>query len=345
MKTGRTLTELAAELERQAANKRDFVADTREATMLNGSELSLTGLGEFSIEPLVHDQIGGHLDIPAKFYDRLRTKHPLLLDHTVNGLFRAEPSQRLVRTLDGGARAFLSKRYRMLDNDDVANAALPILAEIPDVHFPSVEITSNRLYIKAVAPRVQLDVKVGDVVQAGVVIRNSEVGKGSLAVERMVFRLVCLNGMITGDAIRRHHVGRAWESEEEAREVFRDDTIRADDTAFFLKVRDTIRDALSPGSLAKTVFALREATESQPIEDPSHGVTVLARRFGFTETESTSILRHLTLGGDLTMYGAIQAVTRAAEDVESYDRSVELETIGGRILELPASEWRELAVV
>ncbi len=37
------------------------------------------------------------------------------------------------------------------------------------------------------------------------------------------------------------------------------------------------------------------------------------------------------------------ADTRAAHDVESYDRSIELETIGGRVLELTSAEWRQVA--
>jgi hypothetical protein len=38
MKQGRTLTELAAEIERQAAAKRDFVVDSREMSMIASSD-------------------------------------------------------------------------------------------------------------------------------------------------------------------------------------------------------------------------------------------------------------------------------------------------------------------
>jgi hypothetical protein len=36
-------------------------------------------------------------------------------------------------------------------------------------------------------------------------------------------------------------------------------------------------------------------------------------------------------------------VTRAATDVESFDRSVELEAVGGMVIDLPQSEWRTIA--
>jgi hypothetical protein len=36
------------------------------------------------------------------------------------------------------------------------------------------------------------------------------------------------------------------------------------------------------------------------------------------------VLKHLILGGSLTTWGLANAVTRAAQDAESYDRATEL---------------------
>ncbi len=345
MKAGRTLQELAAEIERQSAGKRDFLADTRELTMLttsDGSEVHIAGSGEFGLRPLAHEQIADYLDIPRKFYGRLRDGHPALLDHNVNALLRHEPKRRMVRTLDGQVRAFLSDRYRRLDNDELAEAILPVLGEIPDVQFPSSEITDTRLYIKAVAPRVMGEVRKGDFVQAGVVISNSEVGTGALLVQPLVYRLVCTNGMIAGTAARRYHVGRQVDSTE-ALEVYRDETLRADDQAFWLKVRDVVRAVVEETRFRAIVERLRLSAETPPMADPSHGIEELGRRFHLGEQEQVSVLRHLTLGGDLTQYGALNAVTRASQDVAHYDRATELEAIGGAILAMDGREWRTVA--
>jgi hypothetical protein len=92
------------------------------------------------------------------------------------------------------------------------------------------------MYLKVVTPSVRYEIAPGDVVQAGVVISNSEVGQGTLSVQPLVFRLVCRNGLIASDrALRKTHVGRALESADESVLVFKDDTLRADDTAFFLR--------------------------------------------------------------------------------------------------------------
>jgi Domain of unknown function (DUF932) len=345
MKAGRTLQELAVEIERQSAGKRDFVADTRELTMLttsDGSELHVAGSGEFGLRPLAHEQVADHLDIPRKYYSRLRGEHPVLLDHNVNALLRHQPKRRMVRTLDGQVRAFLSDRYRRLDHDELAQAILPVLGEIPEVQFPSTEITETRLYIKAVAPRVSGEVSKDDVVQAGVVISNSEVGMGALLVQPLVYRLVCTNGLIAGTATRRYHVGRQIDSAD-ALEVYRDATLRADDRAFWLKVADVVRAAVEETRFRSIVERMRLSAQTPAMVDPSRGVEELGRRFHLGEQEQVSVLRHLTLGGDLTQYGALNAVTRAAQDVADYDRATELETIGGAILAMGGREWRTVA--
>jgi hypothetical protein len=61
---------------------------------------------------------------------------------------------------------------------------------------------------------------------------------------------VCKNGLIASDhALRKTHVGRSLSSEEASVTVFRDDTLAADDRAFFLKVRDVVEAAVSAATL------------------------------------------------------------------------------------------------
>ena len=188
MKTGLTLEQLAAEITRQQSAKEDYVVNTGNLRLESyGPELTLRVLdsdGADRIEPLeigdiAHRQIGTHLSIPAKYYERMRSEDPGLLAHNVNTWLERTPAQRMIRVLDGKARAYLSNRYLRMDNYSIASAVLPILAEIPDVRIESCQITDSRMYIKAVNPRLQEDVTPGDTVQAGVVISNSEVGLGS----------------------------------------------------------------------------------------------------------------------------------------------------------------------
>ena len=47
--------------------------------------------------------------------------------------------------------------------------------------------------------------------------------------------------------------------------------------------------------------------------------------------EASGILGHLAAGGNLSRWGFANAVTRYAQDVESYDRATELEKLGGKL--------------
>ena len=342
MKQGLSLTDLAQELERRQNQKADFVADTRQLVMTsNGtSTLEVADTGGFGVRDMAHRQIGERLGIPRKFYERLRSEHPHLLDENVNTLFRERPEKRMVRTLDGHARAFLSDRYRRLDDFDLAEAILPVLNEQPEMRIESCQLTETRMYIKALFPRIEGEVKVGEAVQAGVVIQNSEVGHGMLSVSPLVFTLICSNGMIVPEfGTQRRHVGRRIEMGEEATQLYRDETLAADDRALLMKVADVVRACTDEAAFRDITLRLRDLASTEPMADPVGGVERLANHYELAEEESNGVLRHLIEGGDLTAYGALNAITRHAQDVDSYDRSTDLERTGGRFLDLTRDQW------
>ena len=144
MKAGKTIQELAAEITRQNKAKVDYLVNTASVHMepCGGAPLLhvLDDKGEDLVEPLdvrqtAHEQIGTYLNIPRKYYERMRAEDPELLSYNVNRWFSKQPEQRMLRTIDGHARAFLSKRYRRIDNYDVATSALPIIAEMAGAEF------------------------------------------------------------------------------------------------------------------------------------------------------------------------------------------------------------------
>lgn len=138
MKNGRSLQELALELERQREAKRDFIADSSLMSMANtdqGLSLQINNGSQheaFGINDIAHRQIGSYLKIPAVYYERMRSAAPDLLTANVNNwLLSQEPNtRRMIRTLDGTARAFLSDRYRRIDNYEIATTVLPIIGAI-----------------------------------------------------------------------------------------------------------------------------------------------------------------------------------------------------------------------
>ncbi len=351
MKAGKTLQELAAELERQQLAKKDLIVSTGVLSMDSrddgGIALNVMGgqmIQHYDVGEIAHRQIGQFLKIPATYYDRMRREYPQLLTLNANGWFAKMPqAKRMLRTLDGTARALLSDRYRRIDNFEVASAVLPIISRMEGAGVESCELTDSRMYLKVVNPRVTAEIKKGDIVQAGVLISNSEVGMGSVTVSPLIYRLVCSNGMIAEDGkLRKYHVGRANESREDF-SIYRNETIEADDKAFLMKLEDSVKAAVDQARFAAIVDKLRESTEAtfQP-QQVQQVVELASKEYGFTDSESSGILGHLAAGGDLSLYGLANAVTRQAQDVASYDRSTELEATGYRIITMAPSLWRSL---
>ena len=147
--------------------------------------------------------MGTYLNIPWKYYERMCQENIGLLAQNVNTWLQKGPEQRMIRTIDGRARAFLSNRYRRIDNIDIAQITLPIIEAMPDAIFESCNLSDDYMYIKVVNPRLTDEVVPGDIVQSGVVISNSETGQGAVCIQPLIYRLVCSNGMTVNEARAR----------------------------------------------------------------------------------------------------------------------------------------------
>jgi len=347
MRTGIDLRALAAKIEANRELKHDLVVDTAVARMeIDGDRKPLLRIADdhsYPIQPIAHRQISTHTNIPATYYDRMMEDAPALLADNVNTWLHLNPSRRMVRTLGGDMRAFLSDRYQRIEHEEIAEVVLPVLSDESGIKIVSAEATDRKLYLHAVTSRIQREVRKGDVVEAGVLIQNSEVGHGSVSIQALVWRLVCLNGMKMPDgAYRRNHVGRRVEDDETIEQVWADDTRRADDRAVLLKVRDTVRAALDEARFALRIAKLTElATDAKITGDPVKAIEVLAKKVNIAEGERGGILRSLIEGNGLTAWDMINAVTAQAHTAD-YDRAVEFESIGGRMAEMPATEWKAI---
>lgn len=368
MKEGINLVDLARTIQDQAARKYDVRAHSNAIAMTPDESKNDEGADvitnhftigndlraeSFAIGNTMHAQLAARLNIPKKYYDRMREEAPQLLASNVNNWIDHDPQQFLVRTLRpsggdvtgyaggaGTARAFLSSRYRTLDNDELAEAVLPVISEL-GCQVKSCQVTDKRLYIQAVNPSIEDAVTVGDPVQAGVVISNSEIGLGSVLVEPLIYRLVCTNGMISIDnRFRKNHSGRAQAGDIDIN-ILQRETIKQSNKALWMQVRDLTRAALDATIFEAELRKMRDITDRTIESDVATKdiVEVVTNDLRLTNGESNSVLDHLIKGGDLTQYGVLNAVTRTAEDVEDYDRAIELERMGGQILNLSERDW------
>lgn len=350
MKTELSLSEMAVELERRSKAKKDFIVPTKKLHLNEKGILIIEAADDgqnvgYDVNDVAHSQIADRLDIPAKYYNRMRDQAPALLADNVNLWLQKAPEQRMVRTLDGKARAFLSDSYARIENEEIASSVLPVLLEQQSVKIASCAISEQRMYIKAVFTHIQAEVRKGDIVQSGVCISNSEVGRGAVKIEPFIERLICTNGMVMKDSsFSARHIGARAEKSDSAYEMYTDETKMADDRAILLKIRDIVRGSFDEIRFKKHVELMQVAMGEKISGKVEETVKVLGKKSSLTEFEQDSILRHLIEGADLSRYGLAQAVTRTAQDVGTYDRSHELEVLGGDIITLPRTDWKVLAV-
>lgn len=336
---GLTITELAKKVESQQNEKRDFVLDSRMMHLDGEARVHVTTKdadNAFSGTDHFHRQVAEKVGVPQGYYQTMKARAPGLLATNVNHWLSVEPSKRMVRTIGDSARAFLSDRYRPMDNYDLLEAVLPVIGE-PELGLSviSSEVTETKLYLKVVNSRLQAEVKKGDVVQAGIILSNSEVGAGTLRIDPFVYRLVCLNGAISQDhSMRKHHVGGV--REEGVWEHFTDRTKSLTDQALWNQVRDLTRASIKDAVFHQIVDRMKDSARvGLRTDDIPEVIEVVRGQYSLTKEEGGGILRHLVEGGDLTVWGLGNAVTRMAQDVDSYDRAVQLEGIGGDIFEMP----------
>jgi hypothetical protein len=243
MKQGLPLSQLAANVLADAANKRDFVAKDSAWSFSHDEEHGLQarlpiGGNEHVFQPNVrfHQQASQELKINKNYYDRMLKDAPDLLAQNVNHWLHESDAKHMIRTVGTKARALLSTRYRPLDNADLLNYILPAAQE-RGLDTVSANVDDDHLYIKAISPKVTGEVTKGDVVQAGIIISNSEVGNGALSVQPLIYRLVCLNGAIVQDhTMRRHHTGARLVNHEDASwELYSNATRRVSDVALLCR--------------------------------------------------------------------------------------------------------------
>lgn len=348
----KTLSELAREIELRAETKKDYVVRT-DAMFMDVNQHLVFGNRDLDVNDLAHQQIAAHVGIPKPYYDRMREEAPDLLANNVNRWFRDQPDARMVRTLDNTARAFLSDRYRPLENEDLAQAVLPVLMEM-DLEPIRCDITDRRLYMKFVDKRLRREIggKMGEGHERvkltslcpAIVISNSEVGDGALSVLTSVFDELCTNLSVFKDqSVRKSHIGRKHEIAEGFEALLSDETRKLSDAAVFAQITDVVKGAFNEARFAALVEKVSGAANAPIIGDPVKVIEKTAKKFSLTEMVQKNAMKHLIERGDLSQWGVASAFTRAAQDIADSDLQNDIERFGGQIIELPKAEWKELA--
>lgn len=388
MKDGMPLEALLTEVVRQNKTKADFIASTKESLRMVQQDGQLwivllkDGSGElqrFEIADTAHRQIAQRLGIRWEFYTRLLSDHPDMVVYNVNTLFEREPETRLLRTLDGVARAFLSNKYQRIDNAQVLEQLLPpIVKGDIESKIISSNVGDNKMHLKVLFTGDDLAIDLGEnphgksdngwggnvdmdaahnviarrdsgrrIVRPGLRISNSETGQGGFTVEGFLFDSYCLNGYVWGveqafSFNRRHVGGKLVEGQDF--EIFTDETRRMQDELIVAEARDAMTTMIDPERVRAMGERLVAIKAGEKAGSPIAAVEVTVKELDIRESEKDSILETFLRDGDYSQWGMAAAVTEVANsDDVTYDRACELENIGGQLIAMDLNRWTKIA--
>jgi len=343
------LKELSMELERQKNNRYDIVVPSEQLIVLKDGDKIFIDVPQPSgdmkrhgITDYCHGQIADKTGIPMKYYRKMQDAGKLdLLAENINSWLPTK-EKRLIRVLDGEVRAVLSDRYRIIDNYDVFYAVLDEFARIMRdtgirIQIRDARLTDQHIYIKAVSPDLTGEVfhlkdRV-EPVHGGIIISNSEVGAGSFQVKPFINVLVCQNGLISDKIFKRVHLGKElgcglvnWS----------DETLSLEDKALWSKIRDMIRATFNRDVFQRWVDEINKVSVNV-LEKPVEAVDNIIKKYNIPQSKKDALLNQFSLEGN-TQWGLSMAVTRIAQDEESYEEQIKMEHVGAKILELKKEE-------
>ena len=344
------IVELARELERQDGVKNDFTPLTNQIEMsMDGHNISLKRVGTYGMTPLFEDQLADKLSIPRKYYDFTKNVPGLTADN-VNKLLNHTVERKMVRTLEGNARAFLSDRFKPIDHLFVMNPFLNTLNDYGKksggvFSVKSTSLSPSRMYIQIVFPNITGEIisagRGKEMVNAGITLVNSEVGLGAFDVRTFIWWEWCSNGAIAESLIRKYHTGRKIGDDEEDYGIYSDETIKKEMDAFQSRLKDIFHHALTEQAFADVVRKIQRTTEDT-VEKPQTLIENVTKRYLLTEDQGERILSNMVQEGNMNRYGLVNGITRLAQEVEQTDQAYDLERLGNDIITLKPSDWEVL---
>lgn len=296
-----------------------------------GTELAvnLPDGGAVTLEDRAKSQLLGQWKIPPEHFDKLpRALQVAELNHFKD----AEPKTLTFRavgepgTESAAARAVVSGRYEAFDTLDALKIAQEALEKSGrEWRIGRDGVDRDEMSLLLLQP-TSYDVskrKVGDMVNIGLSLRNSEVGTMALGVEFAIQRLRCLNGMIVKDAVVTVKQRHIW----------------VDRKSFEIQLKNAIQNVSEIGEVViQQIIASHDLL--LPNLDPDAGkvqreVVSILRKHGMATKEFiASATQVLGKDEEASVFGLVQYITdKPAKALDTGGR-LSYERVAGELMAL-----------
>ena len=273
----------------------------------------------------------------------VETDQKPLLTQIVNEQFERDPRKFLVRSQQNEAglfvaRAFCGDTYKPIDDDLILEAMLPVIEE-HDTEYVILggRATMERTYFNIVTKHPVIDLGNGRQIHLGTGISNSGTGDG--AFESCFFGCdwYCLNGLRFGQKnhMQFRNVHRGSKISQEYGKLQPDSFRKAELASLKSLIADATRAALDPKKHAEFAELIKQSEEAKVTGDPIEVVKRIGAENKFSDIE-TKIAEMAMQNEEPNLYGVQAAVTRMAQEVESFSRRVQLEELAGKLITLPS---------
>ncbi len=215
-------------------------------------------------------------------------------------------------------RGVLSDSYVQVDDFDL----LGLLSGIPDAKRAQLrwmEFGEDTTHLRMTWKEDRREIAVGDVVEFGVHVSNSEIGHRAIRVEPIIYRLRCANGMISG--------GEGGDGSWYIRHQGNRDRVRG-------AVQEAISEALPA---ARDLAAKFSATIKEHIDKPAERLMALGMEENLTEamvqTAIAEMLGEAKAGRrEPTRFDFINGLTGAGRQQTDSDKRYTLERLGAKMV-------------
>lgn len=321
----RTFDDVRQEVAKRAA--RTLPSRVVAASDLRMSELGtidVPNVGSLAMTDWARKQLGTELGIRWERWFR-QTVSPAECAEEVNRRFARSTKAWLIRGRryghddlaigDGVLRGFVGPHFTPIDDDRLfERLAWALGARAAAMRFVRAEETERTSqYLAVTEEDIDLGVGGSDIHRNGFLVRNSEVGGAALWIIEYLFRLVCLNGLMVALS---------------GRPVFRKAHRCSDQTKIDRDLSYAIAQLPQRWEQGQAVLL---AARVDRIEEPEAFLRRILAEDPTVRPRTQAVLTAFRAEPNATRFGAIQALTRAAQGFSAEDR-FEMERFAGQLL-------------
>ena len=206
-----------------------------------------------SVHPHALGQLAERADIPSRYIATLQEEDPALLALNFTHRYRQQAGTKyLARAVDGNLRGWLSASYKRFNAAPLVGAFLDAAVKLGAVPIDGQQL-DTKVFVKVLLGRVFEPVP-NEVLGIGALLRSSDFGDGAYSIALYVERLICLNGAIAENLLRKVHLGSRLDDLE-----YSNRTHELDTETLTSATRDVVRNLFEPRSIEAKLVAIREA--------------------------------------------------------------------------------------